>query len=267
MYNKLFGKILDSSIWLAPDPHRLVWITLLAAMDEDGNAMFASAGNLAVRARVPREDAEAAVTAFESPDPDSGDPDNEGRRIERFPGGWHVLNAEKYRKLVTRAIIKEQTRARVQKHRAEKRKANAQVTQEKRKANGSVTPSDTDRYTDSNERKEIGSPAQAPATPPPPFVLHMKDREKPALKPFLGDENENDFQPRALVLLADKFELPSAWGRDAEALGWSVAEILREAEKFRQYWVSGKGAGKRRSIRGWRTSWTNWLGKAERYKP
>ena len=34
MYNKLFTKILDSSIWLAPDPVRLVWITLLAAMDE-----------------------------------------------------------------------------------------------------------------------------------------------------------------------------------------------------------------------------------------
>ena len=139
MYNKLFTKILDSSIWLAPDPHRLVWITFLAAMDEDGNAMFASAANVAARARVTREDAEAAIAAFEAPDPDSGDPDNEGRRIERFPGGWHILNAGKYRALVTKAIIREQTRIRVARHRE---KTNGAVTHEKREANAPVTPSE-----------------------------------------------------------------------------------------------------------------------------
>lgn len=125
MYNKLFSKILDSSIWLAPDPHRLVWITILAAMDEDGNIFFASVANLAARARVALSDATEAVKAFESPDVDSADPDNEGRRIERFPGGWHVLNAHKYRALVNKAIIREQTRERVAKHRAAKKKTEA----------------------------------------------------------------------------------------------------------------------------------------------
>ena len=120
MYNKLFTKILDSSIWLAPDQHRIVWITLLAAMDKDGNVQFASVGNVASRARVTREAAEEAITAFEGPDVDSGDDENDGRRIERIPGGWHVLNAHKYRALVTKAIVREQTRIRVQRHRAEK---------------------------------------------------------------------------------------------------------------------------------------------------
>ena len=144
MYNKLFTKILDSSIWLAPDPHRLVWITLIAAMDEHGNAMFASAGNLAARARVTRGQAEEAVASFEGPDPDSGDPDNDGRRIERFPGGWHVLNAHKYRALVTKSIIQAQTRARVARHRAKAAGvtlSNAPVTNEQRTGNASVTPS------------------------------------------------------------------------------------------------------------------------------
>lgn len=125
MYNKLFSKILDSSIWLAPDPHRLVWITILAAMDEDGNIFFASVANLAARARVALPDAVEAVKAFENPDVDSADPENEGRRIERFPGGWHVLNAHKYRALVNKAIIREQTRQRVAKHRASKKKTEA----------------------------------------------------------------------------------------------------------------------------------------------
>jgi hypothetical protein len=134
MYNKLFTKILDSSIWLAPDPYRLVWITFLAAMDEDGNAMFACADNVAARARVTVEDAESAIKAFEAPDRKSGDPENEGRRIERFPGGWHVLNAHKYRAQVTKAIIREQTRVRV----AEYRARNAQVTP----TNAKLTPSE-----------------------------------------------------------------------------------------------------------------------------
>ena len=117
MYNKLFTKILDSSIWLAPDPIRLVWITLIAAMDEDGNCMFACAANVAARARVSIEQAEAALSEFEAADRNSGDPDNEGRRIERIPGGWHLLNAHKYRAMVTKAIIREQTRLRTAKYR------------------------------------------------------------------------------------------------------------------------------------------------------
>lgn len=128
MYNKLFTKILDSSIWLAPDPHRLVWITLIAAMDEDGNAMFACVDNLAARARVSVKQADAAVASFEQPDPKSGDPDNDGRRIERFPGGWRVLNAHKYRAMVTKDIIREQTRIRTAKWRANKA-GDAPVTQ------------------------------------------------------------------------------------------------------------------------------------------
>ena len=59
--------------------------------------------------------------------------------------------------------------------------------------------------------------------------------------------------------------MPETWGVDAEALGWKPADVLKEAEKFRQYWVAGKGAGKHRSVRGWRQSWSNWLTNAERY--
>ena len=169
MYNKLFTKILDSSIWLAPDPHRLVWITLIAAMDEQGNVMFASTGNLAARARVTREQADAAVASFEGPDPDSADPDNDGRRIERFPGGWHVLNAHKYRALVTKAIIQEQTRARVAKHRAKMAGVlitDAPVTHEKRDGNASVTPSVSIAVAGSTADKDISTAAQShPAKP------------------------------------------------------------------------------------------------------
>lgn len=148
MYNKLFTKILDSSIWLENTPTRLVWITMLAAMDEDGMCQFASVGNLAHRARITKEEAEEAVLRLESPDPDSSDPDNEGRRIERVPGGWIVLNASKYRDLVTREVAKEKTRVRVARHR-EKKVCNGSVTLVKR----SVTPSEA--YTETEASNTI----------------------------------------------------------------------------------------------------------------
>lgn len=132
MYNKIFTKILDSSVWLESDAARIVWMTFLAAMDEDGFAQFASVPNLAHRARVSLQEAEAAVSKFESPDPYSSDPANEGRRIERVPGGWMVLNSAKYREIVTRAVAQEKTRLRVRKFRDQKAKdvtlGNAPVT-------------------------------------------------------------------------------------------------------------------------------------------
>lgn len=99
----------------------------------------------------------------------------------------------------------------------------------------------------------VGSAAATPPAPPSP----------PAPPEFRGDETAGAIKPAAIVLLAREWELPESWGVDAEALGWKPAEVLREAEKFRQYWTTGKGAGKRRSLRGWRQSWSNWLGKAE----
>lgn len=165
MYNKLFTKILDSSIWLAPDPTRLVWITLIAAMDEDGNAMFACVDNLAARARVTLEQAEAAVKAFESPDPKSGDPENEGRRIERFPGGWHILNAHKYRAMVTKTIIREQTRVRMARWRAKQSvtQSDAGVT----RSDENVTPSEAISVSRSAAKKTTA--ASRPEVPPPEF--------------------------------------------------------------------------------------------------
>jgi len=118
MYNKLFGKILDSSIWLEDPYTRIVWITLLAAMDQDGYAHFSAIANLAIRAQVPIDKAEIAVDKLMSPDAESGDPEHDGRRIERVPGGFIILNAPKYRDLATRIIQREQTRERVAKYRA-----------------------------------------------------------------------------------------------------------------------------------------------------
>ena len=172
MYNKLFTKILDSSIWLESDSTRIVWLTLLSAMDEDGFAQFASVANLAHRARVAPEACAEAVKCLENPDANSADPDHEGRRIERVNGGWIILNAEKYRLMVTRVIAREQTRERVRRFRAKTR--NAIVTD----SNDKVTPSEAYTETEteaekSRERARVqGAGAFEPGSLPRDHMRH-----------------------------------------------------------------------------------------------
>lgn len=117
MYNKLFTKILDSTVWLENDATRLVWITFLAVMDEDGFVALSSVGNVAARARVSAEAAAAAVKSLESPDSSDASQEHEGRRIERVPYGWMVLNASKYRDIVQRSESMRKNRERVARHR------------------------------------------------------------------------------------------------------------------------------------------------------
>lgn len=152
MYNKLFAKIVDSSIWLEPDQTRIVWFMFIALMNEDGFVQFASIANVAYRARISHRKAAEALKILEGPDPNSADPDNEGRRIEKVPGGWIVLNADKYRDLVTRQMVREQTRERVARHRAKQKvtEGNANVTH----SNETVTPSDTDTPTTTKKKEE-----------------------------------------------------------------------------------------------------------------
>jgi hypothetical protein len=156
MYNRLFTKILDSSIWLEDHATRLVWITLLASKDQDHFAKFSAIGNLSRRAGVTDQECRVAVAKFEAPDPDSGDPDNDGRRIERVPGGWIVLNGSKYDDLATAADAREQTRERVKRHRernAPVTVCNAPVTV----CNEKVTPSDTTTTTTTGSDLDRGS--------------------------------------------------------------------------------------------------------------
>jgi hypothetical protein len=96
----------------------------------------------------------------------------------------------------------------------------------------------------------------APSAPPPPV---------PAAKEFNGS-NLEEIPSRNLVTIAVDWALPETWGLDAEKLGWEPRDIEHEAEKFRQYWVAGRGQGTRRSLKSWRSTWSNWLAKAAERK-
>ena len=95
-FTKLFSSILASTIWQENNPTRIVWITMLAMADRDGE-VAASIPGLARYANVSLEECEAALASFLAPDKYSRTTDFEGRRIEVIAGGWRLLNHAKYR--------------------------------------------------------------------------------------------------------------------------------------------------------------------------
>jgi len=112
MYVKLFGSILDSSVWIGTDPiTKVVWITMLAMANEHGMVEASSLG-IAHRAGVPIEECERVLEVLESPDPRSRTEDHDGRRVERLSGGWALLNYEKYRSIRTKKQMLDAARQR-----------------------------------------------------------------------------------------------------------------------------------------------------------
>lgn len=93
----LWGKILDSSIWVKESKEtRLVWITMLAMKNADGKIQASIIG-LADRAKVTVGECREALGIFLSPDPDDTSGVEGGRRIREIPGGWEIVNHDLYR--------------------------------------------------------------------------------------------------------------------------------------------------------------------------
>lgn len=129
-YTKLFNSIVTSTIWLEDDRTRIVWITMLAMADKNGEVPGSVPG-IARIAGVPTEDCRTAINKFLAPDPDSRTKTDEGRRIEEIDGGWVIINHTKYRNLASDSDRKEKAAIRQRRKRDTVRR-NTSVTPESR---------------------------------------------------------------------------------------------------------------------------------------
>lgn len=100
-YTKLFNSIVTFTIWTEDDSTRIVWITMLALADKNGEVQGSVPG-LARIAGVTLEACQTALDKFLSPDKYSRTLDDEGRRIEKIDGGWLLLNHAKYRAMASK---------------------------------------------------------------------------------------------------------------------------------------------------------------------
>ena len=144
-YTKLFNSIITSTLWLEADHTRLVWITMLALADKNGEVQ-ASIPGLAKLAGVPVAKCREALKCLSNPDPDSRTKVAEGRRIVEISGGWELINHAKYRRMAS----EEDARAANAKRQARHRERNAPVTP----PNGPVTADDHKQRQKANPNSE-----------------------------------------------------------------------------------------------------------------
>ncbi len=127
-FTKLFGSILESTVWETPPTTRIVWITMLAMSDQDG-VVEASIPGLAKRAGVSIADCESALRLFASPDPYSRSKELDGRRIVEIDGGWLLVNYEKYRRKLDKEEQRIKAAERQRRKRERDRNASRPVTE------------------------------------------------------------------------------------------------------------------------------------------
>ena len=180
-YTKLFHSILASTIWLANDKTRIVWITLLAMADKNGIAEGSVPG-IASFARVSLKDCQRALTELQAPDEHSRTPDHDGRRIAPVDGGFQILNHAKYRAKLSEDQRREYLREKQRRYRERQR---AGVTDTLPGVTNVSDPStlytqakaDTDPEEKVQEHKERAPVAESllpkPADKPTPLPLYV----------------------------------------------------------------------------------------------
>jgi hypothetical protein len=132
MYSKLFSTLIHSSLWREPIHVRILFVTLLSIADSEG-FVYGSRPGLEAAANIRYDPEKGDVdpwTVLLSPDPNSSDllrnPANEGRRIERVPGGYRILNFLYYHSLRDRDARREQNRRAKRKERQQNKVSNRQ---------------------------------------------------------------------------------------------------------------------------------------------
>jgi hypothetical protein len=157
-YTKLFGSILDSTVWELPHPTVRVWVTLLAMADRHGEIQ-ASVPGLAHRARVTLEETKTALAAFLGPDEYSRTPTQEGRRVEPIDGGWRLVNHEKYRRLMAEEDRKAKAAERQRRYVSNRQQASAPVSECHKRQNDAIPDTEAKADAEAIDPEIVTSPS------------------------------------------------------------------------------------------------------------
>jgi len=121
MWTPLWSEIVTSSIWEEDVVVRVVWITMLAVMDWDGWVSGSVASMRRLANIKDEKECARALRVLESPDMRSPGQPNDGRRINRLPKGWVVLNHAKYREMIQKEYRRAYKADNAKKNRAKKK--------------------------------------------------------------------------------------------------------------------------------------------------
>ena len=203
-FTKLFAGLVHSTVWREEMHVKVVWITMLALADRNGDVL-ASMPGLADAARVSLAQCEDALRRLSSPDKHSRTKDHEGRRIEPCDGGWHLLNYIKYRNLRDDENRRQQVREAVRRHRQKQQAAVINVSRGK-----PIAEAEAEADNGTEERKS-----------PPVHPGRFKDHGEPRSNPLVaGRRVELERECLALV------------DRMAKATGEDPIDVMARASGY-----------------------------------
>ena len=141
MYGKIFASMYEGTMyghWQA-----IVTLQQMIVLCTADGIVDMTPQALSARTSIPLDIITKGIEILSNPDPYSRTPGEDGRRIilidAHRPWGWMLVNHGKYKAMVDSEIVREQTRARVARHREQKRTVTV--------GNASNAPS---RYTDTD---------------------------------------------------------------------------------------------------------------------
>lgn len=258
-YTKLFSSIITSTIWSEDDKTRIVWITMLALADKNGE-VHGSVPGLARIAGVGTEDCRSALVKFLGPDQDSRTKDDEGRRIEEIDGGWHLINHAKYRLMASDADRKEKDAIR-QARKRERDKLKS-VTRQSRNSHGGVTQEsrqNSQAEAEANTEAEAEEDSQPNNPPVPPKGDEITLPEKPPKNRQGENPAKLDEQKPPCTLAQAKSHAPTCRMTEAQAEHWWHTRNSAG-------WTKGShGGGAPRKITSWQSDMAtsvSWVAEA-----
>lgn len=234
-FAKVYGTILDSSLWGESKDVKLLFMTMLFMADEN-SLVSASLSGLARRAGLTREECETALQVLEAPDPDDTSGVDEGRRVRRVARGWFITNHRSYRDFRTEA--QEQGAERVRRHRA------------KNKGVTSVTSNDV---TPGNASKRTEAEADSEADPNPNQRVVAKDLTGLARASASGANQPpvvepQEPEPKLTICpldLVEKAEAVGIVGQFVERYRVEPGQIREAIREFVTFWTIGAGTGRK----------------------
>jgi hypothetical protein len=118
---KCHAGLIQSSLWTNENlVTKVVWITMLALADRNGEVMSSVPG-IAKASGVSLDECVDALNRLQSPDPWSRTKTMEGRRIQEIDGGWEIINYRFYRELLSDKQKAESSAERSRRYRARKK--------------------------------------------------------------------------------------------------------------------------------------------------
>lgn len=275
MYGKVFDSMFDGTLASRGPWQALVTFQQMIVLANPDGIVDMTADAISRRTSIPLEIIELGISELMRPDPKSRTPDEEGRRIvlvdDHRDWGWQIVNHAKYQAMRNAAERREYLRV-AQADRRARIKAEAGVSTSVNNVNDVSAKINTSTTTDAYADTDASTPSDAirgrPPTPPAPTALSGKAARKRSAKPPAPSAETWASYANAYANRygAEPVRNASVNGQLAQVVGKLGAEeaahvasffighqnalyvramhpvslLLRDAEKLRTEWATGR---------------------------